>query len=95
MLVTLAEAVEQVSRDRRPVARLLDSLDDTTDRAGRRLAGGPAGAEPPCFARWRRVLTSVRRDVEHGRVRSVSGLSHEARRLELQLDRGTPVVART
>jgi hypothetical protein len=58
------------------------------EQATQRIWGPPcdgSDAPPPGVARWRQVLASVRHDVERGRVRSVSGLSRAARRLELEM----------
>lgn len=80
MLVTLAEAVEQASREGGLVAQLLDDLDEATDQGCRQSVGGSSTIAPEHLVRWRRVVASVRRDVESGRVRSVSGIAREARR---------------
>jgi hypothetical protein len=88
LLVALAEAIEQGSREGHPVVWLLDDLEEATDRTCRRLA--PADADD--IDRWRRVMTSVRRAVETGRVRSVSGIAREARRLAARVERRDHVV---
>jgi hypothetical protein len=108
LVFTLAEALEQASRDGLPVARLLDELDTATDRLGAACTAGHATIghhdlehrhvehrhvehqiehrhiEHDHIERWRRVVVSVRHDVETGRVRSVTGIAREARRLALQ-----------
>jgi hypothetical protein len=91
MLVVLADAVEQASRDGLPLAGLLDDLDEATDHACLRLPAGATRVEQEQIERWRSVVTSVRHDVESGRVRSVSGIAREARRLAMRLEQPTGI----
>jgi len=95
-LVTLAEGVEHASCAGVPLLPLLDGLDEQTDRSWRRIVAGQQTVDPGCVERWRGVVASVRRDVERGGVRSVTGIAREARRLalqlELQLEPRTPFV---
>lgn len=85
-LVSVAEEVERESRLGHVLDELLERLDGETERARLEASGGSSGVAPPWIQRWQRVVESVRRDVESGRVRSVTGLAREARRLELQLE---------
>ena len=87
-LITLAERIERESRTRRPIDLLLVELCGVvTDYEWQ---ANPADDRPDPTLRLRRVIDQLRRDVSSGRVRSISGLTHEARRLALELDAAAP-----
>ena len=88
-LIELAERIEQASCTCAPIGPMLTELRDalaTCERSTTWLRSD----RPDPFARMYRVIDQLRRDAAGGRVRSISGLTHEARRLTLALDVSAP-----
>ena len=89
-LIALAERVEDDSRTSLPIGPTLVELAGVlVECEAQATLPTPEGSDP--FARMRRVVDQLRRDVTGGRVQSISGLAAEARRLANKLDPFPPV----
>ena len=83
-LITLAERVEHESRGKVAILPTLVELERVLPGCEAQ-AMLPAGERPDPFARMRGVVDELRRDAVGGRVKSISGLAAEARRLVREL----------
>jgi len=84
-MIELAERVERESRAGHDLRAPLDELHGTLLECGAPSAAGHDPVVSEAVARMRRIVDQVRRDVDRGHVRSISGLSIEARRLTRSL----------
>jgi hypothetical protein len=83
-VIALAEQVERDSREAQPVGATLDALRLALSDCGTHQA--PTGDASRALARMCRVVDQVQASVNRGHVRSISGLSAEARRLARDLE---------
>lgn len=84
-MIELAERVERESRAGHDPRAPLDELHDTLVECGAPSDSDHDVVVSEAVARMRRIVDQLRRDVESGHVRSISGLSTEARRLSRNL----------
>jgi hypothetical protein len=92
-MIALAERVERDSRTGLGLRVSLDELHGTLVHCEAPWTKHDDVAMSEAVARMRRIVDQIRRDVDGGHVRSISGLSAEARRLARTLEHSglTPV----